>query len=57
MAAWGYGEGYRYPHDEGGYSTGETYLPDVLTGKRYYRPSSNGEEAAIDARLRKLRGK
>jgi putative ATPase len=55
MAAWGYGDGYRYPHDEGGYSTGETYLPEKLVGKRYYRPSSNGEERSIDERLRKWR--
>jgi putative ATPase len=56
MAAWGYGEGYRYPHSEGGYATGETYLPDELVGKRYYQPSENGEEASIAERLRKLRG-
>ncbi|HKP59398.1 MAG TPA: replication-associated recombination protein A [Polyangiales bacterium] len=56
MASWGYGQGYRYPHDEGGYSSGETYLPDALVGRRYYRPSESGEEAAIKERLRKLRG-
>jgi putative ATPase len=56
MAAWGYGSGYRYPHDEGGYATGETYLPDALANKRYYRPTEHGEEAAIADRLRKLRG-
>lgn len=56
MAAWGYGAGYRYPHSEGGYATGETYLPDELEGKRYYRPTENGDEAAIAERLRKQRG-
>jgi putative ATPase len=55
MAAWGYGAGYRYPHGEGGYATGETYLPDALVGKRYYRPTENGEEALIAERLRKQR--
>ncbi|MET0389118.1 MAG: replication-associated recombination protein A, partial [Polyangiales bacterium] len=55
MREWGYGEGYRYPHDEGGVASGETYLPDALVGKRYYRPSEHGEEAAIAKRLRKLR--
>jgi putative ATPase len=55
MREWGYGEGYRYPHDEGGVAAGETYLPDELVGKRYYRPSQNGEEARIAERLRKLR--
>jgi putative ATPase len=55
MQAWGYGAGYRYPHDEGGVAPGETYLPSALAGKRYYRPSDNGEEAAIAERLQKLR--
>jgi putative ATPase len=55
MKEWGYGSGYRYPHDEGGLAAGETYLPDALVGQRYYRPSENGEEAAIAERMRKLR--
>jgi putative ATPase len=55
MRDWGYGEGYRYPHDEAGFAAGETYLPDELVGKHYYRPSEHGEEAAIAERLRKLR--
>jgi len=55
MKEWGYGEGYRYPHDEGGVATGETYLPEKLIGKRYYRPTQQGEEARIGERLRKLR--
>jgi putative ATPase len=55
MKDWGYGSGYRYPHDEGGLAQGETYLPDALVGQRYYEPSENGEEAAIAERLRKLR--
>ncbi len=38
MKAEGYGEGYRYPHNEGGFAEGETYLPDKLAGKRYYKP-------------------
>jgi putative ATPase len=55
MREWGYGEGYRYPHNEGGIAAGETYLPEELEGKRYYRPTQNGEEARIAERLRKLR--
>jgi putative ATPase len=55
MREWGYGSGYRYPHDEGGIASGETYLPEKLSDKRYYRPSDNGEEAAVAERLRKLR--
>jgi putative ATPase len=56
MKEWGYGEGYRYPHDEGGHAAGETYLPDALAGRRYYRPTEHGLEAAIGERLKKLRG-
>jgi putative ATPase len=56
MKEWGYGEGYRYPHSEGGVAPGERYLPRELIGKRYYRPTHNGEEARIAERLRKLRG-
>jgi len=56
MKAWGYGEGYRYPHDEGGFSRGETYLPDELSGNRYYEPLDSGIETRIRERLATLRG-
>ncbi|MEM8608882.1 MAG: replication-associated recombination protein A [Myxococcota bacterium] len=55
MASWGYGEGYRYPHDEGGHSPGETYLPDELVTRRYYAPKDAGYESRIRERLRALR--
>jgi putative ATPase len=55
MKAWGYGEGYRYPHDESGFSPGETYLPDELVGREYYRPTNQGFEVRIRERLRELR--
>jgi putative ATPase len=55
MKEWGYGEGYRYPHDEGGYAEGETYLPDKLAGRRYYQPKDSGLETQIRERLRRLR--
>ncbi len=54
MKAWGYGQGYRYPHDESGFSPGETYLPDELVGRQYYRPTGRGFEARIQARLREI---
>lgn len=56
MKEWGYGEGYRYPHGEGGYAEGETYLPEALEGRRYYRPKDAGFEARIRERLNRLRG-
>ncbi len=55
MKSWGYGEGYRYPHDESGYSADETYLPETLVGRAYYRPTKQGFEARIRERLRDLR--
>lgn len=56
MKSWGYGSGYRYPHDEGGHAAGETYLPDALVGHRYYEPSNQGLEQKIRERLARLRG-
>ena len=55
MKSWGYGEGYRSPHEEGGFAPGEEYLPEALQGRRYYRPSQHGFEARIRERLERLR--
>jgi putative ATPase len=39
----GHGKGYIYPHDDPrGFDV--DYLPDVLKGRKYFRPSGNGEE-------------
>ena len=52
----GHGDGYRYAHDfDQGFVPGETYLPDDLVGTTLYTPTSHGEEAKIDARLRAMR--
>jgi putative ATPase len=41
--ALGHGEGYVSPHDDpAGFAL--EYLPEALRGRRYYRPSGNGEE-------------
>jgi putative ATPase len=56
MKEWGYGQGYRYPHDEGGYAEGASYLPDELEGRRYYEPKESGLEARIREKLARLRG-
>ena len=55
MKSWGYGDGYRYPHDESGFSPDETYLPDELVDRKYYRPSDQGFETRIRERLDALR--
>lgn len=50
----GHGEGYRYPHDEGGFARGAEYLPERLRGARYYEPTENGLEERIKERLGRL---
>lgn len=53
----GYGQGYRYAHDEeGGVAMGERYLPDELSGRRFYEPTERGYEKTIAERLRRIRG-
>ena len=54
----GYGEGYRYAHDEPeAYAAGERYLPDELADRRYYRPVPRGLELKIGEALERLRKK
>jgi putative ATPase len=56
MKGLGYGEGYRYAHDEPeAYATGERYLPDEIPDKRYYRPVPRGLELKIGEALARLR--
>jgi putative ATPase len=57
MKQLGYGDGYKYPHEFSGHYVAESYLPDELAGRTYFEPSSEGEEAALAARLAALRGK
>lgn len=48
----GYGEGYRYAHDEeGAVAIGETYFPDDMQPAKYYHPVARGLEIRIRERL------
>lgn len=48
----GYGDGYRYAHDEpDAYAAGEQYLPDELKNRHYYHPTNRGLEIKIAERL------
>jgi putative ATPase len=58
MKGLGYGEGYRYAHDEpGAFVKGERYLPDDMPDRRYYRPVARGLEIKIGEALARLRAK
>ena len=47
----GYGKGYRYAHDDPDGYTPQTYLPDNLQGRDYYRPTDRGYEKHIRAMM------
>ncbi len=54
----GYGQGYRYAHDEpDAFAAGERYLPDDMPDRRYYRPVPRGLEIKIGEALARLRNK
>ncbi|HET6725769.1 MAG TPA: replication-associated recombination protein A [Gammaproteobacteria bacterium] len=56
MKELGYGERYRYAHDEpDAYAAGETYFPDELGERRYYNPVPRGLEIKIADKLAALR--
>jgi putative ATPase len=48
----GYGDGYRYAHDEeGGFAAGESYFPDDMKQQNFYRPTDRGLEEKIKQKL------
>lgn len=52
----GYGEEYRYAHDEPhAYAAGECYLPESIQQRRYYQPEQRGLEQKIGDKLERLR--
>ncbi|MGF1698881.1 replication-associated recombination protein A [Photobacterium makurazakiensis] len=52
MKELGYGEEYRYAHDEpGAYAAGECYFPPEMAGTRYYQPTNRGLETKIAEKL------
>jgi putative ATPase len=53
----GHGKGYKYPHDFPNNYVEESYLPENLRDKIYYRPTENGYEKNIKERLNRLRKK
>lgn len=56
MKKQGFGEGYRYAHDEvDAYAAGENYLPEDIKDKVYYQPVERGLEKKIAEKMRYLR--
>ncbi|KTC35521.1 recombination factor protein RarA [Pseudomonas putida] len=55
MKQLGYGDEYRYAHDEpDAYAAGEDYFPEQLSPRHYYRPVPRGLELKIGEKLKHL---
>jgi putative ATPase len=46
-----YGEGYKYAHDYTDGYAAQTYLPENISGQRFYTPTDRGYERTIHQRL------
>ena len=56
MKQLGYGDEYRYAHDEpDAYAAGEDYFPESLTPREYYQPPARGLEIKIGEKLQHLK--
>ncbi len=53
--ALGHGKGYQYPHSFDGHFIPQQYLPASALGVTFYRPSDQGYEAQVAARLAQWR--
>ena len=51
----GYGAGYQYAHDAEEKVTGMSCLPENLAGRSWYKPTDQGFEARLRARLDEIR--
>ncbi len=49
--AMGHGKDYVYPHEQEGHFTPQQYLPKRLLGTYFYKPSGEGYESQVIARL------
>ncbi len=56
MKQMGYGQGYRYAHDEAdGFAAGQGYFPDGVARPDWYQPTDRGAERSMGERLAWLR--
>ena len=57
MSEAGYGKGYKYSHDYEGHFAYQEFMPESLTGKKFYEPDrQNGAELKIAERIERLWG-
>jgi putative ATPase len=50
----GYGNGYKYPHDFPNAIVNQSYLPEKISGRKYYQPTERGFEKVLKERLAKI---
>ena len=54
----GYGQGYRYAHEEpDAYSAGQTYFPEGMPAVEWYKPTPRGLEQKIREKMEELKSK
>lgn len=51
MSSEGYGDGYRYDHDEPDAFSGQDYFPEKMGRRQFYQPPDRGFEREINKRL------
>jgi putative ATPase len=51
MADLGYAKDYKYAHSYAGNFVDQEFLPDKLSGTKFYEPGENSKEAEIRKRL------
>ena len=55
MKEMGYGEDYKYAHDQEGRVADQQHFPDGMKPRKYYRPTEEGIESRIKSRLEEIR--
>ena len=54
MAELGYSDGYKYAHDYPGHFADLEFMPEGLSGRKFYEPADNRQEETLRARLEGL---
>ncbi len=54
MEELGYGDGYKYAHDFPGHFGDLEFMPDQLSGRKFYEPADNRQEETLRSRLTSL---